>query len=211
MIAALSQSALRLLAGVLSVVVGLVALRYALPAMPGLPPEIATNRMIGLLPFHALTGALALLIGPFQFLRGRAGPGSSWHRWEGRAYAVTCLVSAPVGLVLALGTSAGPVASAGFGLLAAGWFAATALGWRAVLRGRLSDHRAWMIRSYAFAFAAVTLRLYLPAAVVAAGMDYAVAYPAIAFLCWVPNLIVAEAIIRRLPPLPAGFGGRAPA
>ena len=190
---------LRLLAGVLSVGVGLVALRYALPSAPGTPPDVAANSMIQWLPAHALTAAFALVLGPFQFLRGGKGPGSRWHRLSGRAYVLACLLSAPAGLMLAIGTSAGPVAALGFGLLAVGWFATTALGLARVLQGRIEAHRRWMIYSYAFAFSAVTLRLYLPAALVA-GLDYAVAFPAISFLCWVPNLLVAEGIVRRWTP-----------
>ena len=53
-----------------------------------------------------------------------------------------------------------------------------------------------MIRSYALTLAAVTLRLYIPAALIS-GFSFEAAYPAISWLCWVPNLIVAEWIIRR--------------
>lgn len=42
--------------------------------------------------------------------------------------------------------------------------------------------------------AAVTLRIYLPFGI-ASGMPFEEAYPAIAWLCWVPNLIVAEWLI----------------
>jgi hypothetical protein len=52
-----------------------------------------------------------------------------------------------------------------------------------------------MIRSFALTFAAVTLRLYLPASQIA-GMPFPAAYSAIAWLCWVPNLLVAEWFIR---------------
>ena len=55
--------------------------------------------------------------------------------------------------------------------------------------------RAWMTRSYALTFAAVTLRLYLPVAIIA-HWDFDASYRAISFLCWVPNLIVAEAWLR---------------
>ena len=48
-----------------------------------------------------------------------------------------------------------------------------------------------MIRSYALTLAAVTLRIYLPGAL-ALGVPYDLAYPPIAWLCWVPNLLVAE-------------------
>jgi hypothetical protein len=52
-----------------------------------------------------------------------------------------------------------------------------------------------MIRSFALTFAAVTLRIYLPLSL-AAGLDYADSYPVIAWLCWVPNLLVAQLLVR---------------
>jgi hypothetical protein len=56
-----------------------------------------------------------------------------------------------------------------------------------------------MLRSYALTFAAVTLRLYLPLAVIASihGYDFMVAYRFIAWFAWVPNAIFAELFIRR--------------
>jgi Predicted membrane protein (DUF2306) len=53
-----------------------------------------------------------------------------------------------------------------------------------------------MIRSYSLTFAAVTLRIYLPVAL-ASGVPFEIAYPAIAWLCWVPNLFVAERALVR--------------
>jgi hypothetical protein len=52
-----------------------------------------------------------------------------------------------------------------------------------------------MIRNFSLTFAAVTLRLYLPASL-AAGLPFDTVYPAIAWLCWVPNLVVAEFLLR---------------
>jgi hypothetical protein len=53
-----------------------------------------------------------------------------------------------------------------------------------------------MLRSYALAFAAVTLRLYI-AVILLAHLDFVIAYRAISFLCWVPNLALAELYVRR--------------
>jgi hypothetical protein len=52
-------------------------------------------------------------------------------------------------------------------------------------------HRRWIIRSFALTLAAVTLRLYVPIAVMLP-VQFEDAYRAISFLCWVPNLLVAE-------------------
>jgi hypothetical protein len=70
-----------------------------------------------------------------------------------------------------------------------------------------------MVRNFALTFAAVTLRLYLPASM-AAGVAFELAYPVIAWLCWLPNVIVAEVLFNRThnPSLqPTVAGGPAPA
>jgi hypothetical protein len=59
-----------------------------------------------------------------------------------------------------------------------------------------------MIRNFALAFAAVMLRLYLPMAF-AAGADFEESYRAIAWLCWVPNVLVAEWLVKRSEQSPA--------
>ena len=53
-----------------------------------------------------------------------------------------------------------------------------------------------MIRNFARTFAALTLRLWLPGAI-ALGLPFEMAYPAIAWLCWVPNLFWVEGWLAR--------------
>lgn len=145
---------------------------------------------------HVAGAVAALVLGSFQFLpalrRGSRPP----HRWVGRLYVMGCLIGGAAGLILAFGSSAGPIASAGFGGLAVIWIVVTLLGWRAVLQGRFADHRRWMIRSWALTLAAITLRLYLPL-VMALDLPFLPWYRAISFLAWVPNLIAAELWLRR--------------
>jgi len=66
-----------------------------------------------------------------------------------------------------------------------------------------------MIRSWALTLSAVTLRLYL-SAIPVLGLDFVDAYRAISFLCWVPNLLLAEAWLAgvRMPAMlvPARIG-----
>lgn len=89
----------------------------------------------------------------------------------------------------------GPIAHVGFGLLAVCWMGSTLNAYRHIRQGNLSTHRNWMIRRYALTLAAVTLRLYLPSSQLA-GYPMAAAYPAISWLCWVPNLLIAEWFVR---------------
>ena len=66
----------------------------------------------------------------------------------------------------------------------------------AIRRGEVSEHRRWMVRNFSLTLAAVTLRILLPMSG-NAGIPFEVAYPAIAWLCWVPNLLVAERVFIR--------------
>jgi hypothetical protein len=53
-----------------------------------------------------------------------------------------------------------------------------------------------MVRNHALTLAAVSLRLYIPLAL-GSGIPFQVAYPVIAWLCWLPNLAVAQLLITR--------------
>ena len=147
---------------------------------------------------HIAGAVTALLLGSLQFVPAlRRGP---LHRWVGRVYVVGCLVGGAAGLVLAPGSFAGPVATAGFGSLAVIWIAVTLMGWRAAVQGRFVEHRRWMIRSWALTLAAVTLRLYLPLVTIL-DLPFLPWYRAISFLAWAPNLIAAELWLRRRRPI----------
>ena len=145
---------------------------------------------------HLAGGLVALAIGPWQLnsrLRTRA---ISWHRWMGRSYVVAVLICGLGALRLAPLSQAGLVTHVGFGLLAILWLTATALAYFRIRRGDHIGHREWMIRSYSLTLAAITLRSYLALSQVA-GIPFADAYQAIAWFCWVPNLVVAEWVVLR--------------
>lgn len=147
---------------------------------------------------HVLLGPLALLLTLLQLWVWLRVSHPVLHRWLGRAYALCVAIAGVGGLFLAINTNAGPVAGWGFGLLAVAWIGTTARGvWLARAR-RFKEHRHWMIRSAALTFAGVTLRIYLPIAIVS-DMPFQTAYVAIAWLCWVPNVLVAEWWLRRNP------------
>jgi len=180
----------------LSAGVALFSYRYVAKVGP-VPPTVAHNRFLHpWIVVHAASAATALLLGPVQFLPAvrRRWPGV--HRWTGRTYVVGCLAGGASGLVLAAGVSSGVTAGAGFGALGAVWMHATGQGWRTARARQWPEHRRWMVRSFAMTFSAITLRLYMPLAGVL-GFDLMRAYPAIAWLCWVPNAVLAELYLRR--------------
>jgi hypothetical protein len=140
---------------------------------------------------HFVGSALALAIGAFQLNSRLRARFIAVHRWAGRLYVLGVIVGGLAGFFLALHSSAGIVAQMGFGLLAMCWVGSTFTAYWHIRAGNLSAHRRWMIRGFALTWAAVTLRIYLPISQTA-GVPIAVAYPAISWLCWVPNLLFAE-------------------
>jgi uncharacterized membrane protein len=178
-----------------SVLIALVSYRYFVPSIPA-PEQLTANPMAHpWLWVHAGLAATALLTGPWQFIPKLRAKRPQVHRWTGRIYIFACLVGGVAGLLLASGSTAGPIARAGFGLLALVWLYVNTNGLRLAMTGRYAEHRRWMIRSFALTFGAVTLRIYMPAAQVA-GLDPMAAYRAISWLAWVPNLVLAELYVR---------------
>jgi hypothetical protein len=183
------------LAAFLSAGVALFSYRY-LPGIGPLAPPILANLFARpWLDIHITGAATALLVGPLQFLPWIRRKHRGVHRWLGRVYVVGCLIGGAGGLVVAFGSTAGPIATAGFGSLAVIWIVCNVQGWRMALARRFDVHRAWMIRSFALTFAAVTLRLYVPL-IPLTGFSFVEGYRAVSFLAWIPNLIAAELYIR---------------
>ena len=183
---------------VFSLLIALASARYLVPGAPGGAPPILANAFAryGVLTVHAGFSLTALALGPFQFFKGLRERRRSLHRRMGTVYVIACLGGGLAGLILAFGATTGPISTAGFGLLAIVWVFTTSRAWLAARARRLAEHERWMIRSFALTLAAVTLRLYLPVVMIGQ-LPYDPAYRAISFLCWVPNLIVAELLIRR--------------
>ena len=150
---------------------------------------------------HVLSGVLALLIGPFQFVRRLRHRFVRVHRFFGATYVAAATALGVSGLILAPTAYTGQVASAGFTVLDLAMLFTTWTAVRMILAGRFGEHRRWMIRSFSLIMAGVMLRVWAPIydALAAAGIvdfSFETAYAAIAWLCWVPNLLLAIWITR---------------
>jgi uncharacterized membrane protein len=150
------------------------------------------NAQRTLITLHATCAGIALVSGPLQFLPGLRARRPSLHRWLGYLYLTVGVgIGGVSGLLLAFTAYGGLVSAAGFSLLAALWLFT---GVHALLAAKQKDfklHRIWMIRNYALTFAGVTIRIYL-GLFFASGLKFEEFYSLLAWLCWVPNLILVE-------------------
>jgi uncharacterized membrane protein len=182
---------------------GLMVAAYALTALavPIVRSPVIVARLHSvplLVMLHLIGGAVAISLGALQL--------NSWirrrylrvHRWLGRCYVIAVLVGGGAALLLAPLADGGLPSSVGFGMLGTLWIGSTVTAYICIRRHRIDLHRAWMLRSYGLTFAAVTLRLWLPLSQIA-GLPFIPSYQAIAWLCWVPNLVVVEWLVLTRP------------
>ncbi len=183
-----------LLLMILSAGIALASLRYlALPAELVTPPAVLHNRITYPLAFmaHVVGAVTALLLGPWQMSTSLRRRWPKAHRVAGMLYIAGVLVGGVSGVMIASTASAGPVAQWGFGLLALAWLLTTGLALLFIRQGDVARHRVMMLSSFALTFAAVTLRLYLPLAFLVP-MPFEQWYTIVAWLCWVPNLVLVQ-------------------
>jgi hypothetical protein len=148
---------------------------------------------------HVFTSMFALAAGFTQFAPAVLRRWPRVHRWVGRLYVFdVCFITGPASFIMALYANGGPTSQTAFTLLAILWITTTALAWRNALQRRWPAHRAWMIRSYALTLSALTLRAWKLLIVLAFHPRPMDAYRIVAWLGFVPNLLIAEWIIRRL-------------
>src|SRR5580765_4998328 len=184
--------------GVMAALAAIIAV-YAIAVLlvPPMRPPFLQQRFL-IMPvaatMHLAASAVALLAGALQHNSRIRRHFLSFHRWSGRTYVVAVFLGGTAAFALATVSQYGLPTHVGFGLLAVLWLTATGMAYWRIRAGDQPSHQRWMTRSYALTFAAVTLRIYLPISQMV-GIPFEPAYQTISWLCWVPNLVVAEWLI----------------
>lgn len=140
---------------------------------------------------HTIGGGIALTLGAFQVHPGIRTRTIRSHRTLGKIYLAAVFSSGLAGLYMGTQAEGGWITDTGFIFLAIFWLSTASMALLRIRQKNIAAHRAWMIRNYALTLSAVTLRIYLPLSL-SNGIDFLTAYMFIAWMCWVPNLIIAE-------------------
>lgn len=137
---------------------------------------------------HGVTAVVAMMAGLPQFLPVVRTRWPRVHRALGMSYAGSIVLAA---------LSAFQMGTRAYGprwflcVMSVLWAWTT---WRAVAaarRRRFAEHAAWMVRSYALTFGAVTVRVYL-SIFAAHGYPMPEIYSLAVYAGWLPNLALAE-------------------
>ncbi len=145
---------------------------------------------------HILLGGLALFIGWIQFNKKIRITKPQFHRRVGMIYFIAAIISGTAGIYIGYFATGGMVAKIGFIMLGVMWLYTTSTAFISIKNGNISKHQKFMIYSYAACFGAVTLRIWLPILIMLHDGRFIPAYKIVAWLAWVPNIIVAYFITK---------------
>jgi hypothetical protein len=145
---------------------------------------------------HVFSSVFVLLAAYTQFSSRFRQRYKGWHKLLGRLYAyVVIFLAGPSGLVIGLYANGGLGSQIAFTLLAVLWIAFTAIALDKMRRRQVEAHAHWMMRSYALALSAITLRAWKYALVALFHPRPMDVYRTVAWLGWVVNLALAELLI----------------
>lgn len=147
---------------------------------------------------HVYASMWVLLAGFTQFSSRIQDYHPRWHRAFGYVYVTdVLLITGPAGLLMGFYANGGLPSKISFVTLAIGWITFTAIALAKAKKGDFGSHRNFMIRSYALTLSAVTLRAWKWAITNSVELPPMDVYRAVAWLGWVPNIIIAELLIRK--------------
>lgn len=110
---------------------------------------------------HAFFGALAMLMGAFQFSNRLRAKYLKVHRVMGYTYVTGVFISAPFAIPMAMKIHTLSLVGAS-AIQSFGWMLTTAIALYCVRNGNIVQHRRWMMRSYPFAMVFTVARLIIP-------------------------------------------------
>jgi uncharacterized membrane protein len=108
---------------------------------------------------HVAGGLTAISTGLVQLWLGLTGRTGNLHKALGRIYVFAIAVGVPAGLLLALSIPDHLDFKVGLLGLDLAWALTTSMGMLAIKRRDISQHRAWMMRSYTVTFGFATYRI----------------------------------------------------
>ncbi len=148
---------------------------------------------LGFFYIHVASAIFALLAGFTQFNNYILTRYSLLHKNIGKIYVyVVLFLAAPSGFIIGLHANGGFYSQIAFVILSILWFYFTLRGIIKIKNKDVAAHKAFMYRSFALTFSAVTLRMWKVILVYLFQPSPMDLYQIIAWLGWIPNLLIVE-------------------
>ena len=144
---------------------------------------------------HVYTSIFVLLAGFLAILRKNLGL-KNFHRNAGKIYIFLILfLAAPSGIYMGVFANGGFLSKISFVILGCLWWFTTYKAYLLAREKKFKEHKQWMWRSFALTISAITLRMWKVFIVYLFHPSPMDVYQIIAWLGWVPNIILIEYLI----------------
>ncbi|WP_312075059.1 DUF2306 domain-containing protein [Chryseobacterium sp.] len=146
---------------------------------------------------HVYTSIFVLLAGFLAILRKDFWI-KNFHRNAGKVYIFLILIfSAPSGIYMGIFANGGIFSKISFVILGVLWWISTFKAYQLARQKNFKAHKQWMWRSFALTISALTLRIWKVIIVYIFHPNPMDVYEIIAWLGWVPNIILIEYLITK--------------
>lgn len=142
---------------------------------------------------HVYSAIFVLFAGFTQFNNYILQKHPKIHRNIGKLYVFTILfLAAPSGFFIGLFANGGIFSKISFSILAILWFHFTLKGFLFIKNKDVLNHKKMMLRSFALTFSAISLRFWKVILVYLFHPNPMDLYQIIAWLAWIPNILIIE-------------------
>ncbi|GEN75684.1 DUF2306 domain-containing protein [Chryseobacterium hagamense] len=146
---------------------------------------------------HVYTSIFVLLSGFSAILRKDFGI-KKFHRNSGKINIFLILIlAAPSGIYMGIFANGGLYSKVSFVLLGGLWWFSTFKAYSLARQKKFNAHKQWMWRSFAFTLSAITLRMWKVILVSIFHPGPMEVYRIIAWLGWIPNILLVEYLIAK--------------
>ena len=144
---------------------------------------------------HVYTSIFVLLSGFFSIIRKDFG-WKNFHTNMGKVYIfLILLLAAPSGIYMGFFANGGLLSKVSFVILGFFWWFSTFKAYQLARQKKFKPHKLWMWRSFALTLSAITLRMWKVIIVYLFHPNPMDVYQIIAWLGWIPNILLIEYLI----------------
>lgn len=162
----------------------------------GLTRELNVPVWLNVMYIHVAFACIAMAAGLLNFSKRVFAKSRKFHRLNGYLYFVSVLIVVLTSGYMAPYATGGKIVSIGFNAINIIWPLITIIALVQIKKKRMTQHRNWMIRSYAFCFTNMVLHLITAMVNQGFGLDYPTSYTIGVYGAIVVLLVIPAIVIR---------------